>query len=70
MHITVEGKTYDYNTIAQFVERKMNGANVHRLKVSLAIIREIMFDEQSNDTDKAILINELLVIGYLQHKES
>lgn len=60
----INGRLYDYDTIAQFVERKMNGANVHGLKVSLAVIREVIFDPQADDADKETMLQELKHIGY------
>jgi len=53
MQITINDKVFDYNTIAQFVERKMNGANVHDLRVDLAVIRSIFVRH-----DKGHLITE------------
>ena len=60
----INGRLYDYDTIAQFVERKMNGANVHGLKVSLAVIREVIFAPQADDADKETMLQELKHIGY------
>lgn len=37
----IKGRVYDYPTIAQSYERRMNGANVHDLKVDLAVVRSI-----------------------------
>ena len=59
MQVTINGRTYDYNTIAQFIERKMNGASVHDLRVELATIRSVMTminqHGQTDDREKRLL---------------
>lgn len=70
MQITIDGKLYDYDTIAQFVERKMNGANVHDLKVNLAVIRFIFMRTSKGYTklDQATKDRFLAVLSELGYK--
>lgn len=68
VRVEVNGRLYDYPTIAQFAETKMNGANVHRIKVELATVRELIIEIAEfglSEGDETLLLASLKAIGYL-----
>ena len=66
--IEISGRLYDYPTIAQFAEKRANGANIHRIKVELATIRELIIDIAEygvSEGDEVLLLAALKDIGYV-----